>query len=347
MKWLKSLNVFLLGSSLLVSLSLPVSAQNNNHIKMTDQFTLNPGEPGIHLPVRATIHHLNNGATQVFDANNVLLLTTSDANASLLPTPGGLTKANHVYGVPDATVIDHVGNIVKFKKDGRVFLTVIDDNPYIQKARPPSTITWNEYAYNWTGLDTFVAYWTCPSSPASSSTNITNYLFNGIQPPDNSEIIQPVLAWNGLDGPAGWGGAAWYFYSSGSTHTSYTTVSVGNSLEGYLHNIGGYNWDIYFYNLSTSSSRSLTAYNTNISTSPQGGNFIAIALESYNGTADGDLYNADIPGKTRFTNIGALLNGSGVSPSWNNTIVDHPWFHMPDRDVTWSGYSSVNLTTGN
>ena len=114
-----------------------------------------------------------------------------------------------------------------------------------------------------------------------------------------------------------------------------------------MHNVGTTQWDIIFYNLSTSSSRSLSAEDTNISTSPQGGNLIAIVLESYNGSSDGNLYNADMPGTTRFTSIGALLNGSGVNIAWSKNITSQTWFLMTGRNVTSSGYSSVNLTTAN
>lgn len=110
-KWFKSINAALLGCSLLVPFSLPVSAQNINNIKVTNQFTLNDGEPGTRLPVGATVHYLSNGAAKIFDEKNMLLFTTSDTDALSVITPGGRKKADHVFGVPNATMISRVGNI--------------------------------------------------------------------------------------------------------------------------------------------------------------------------------------------------------------------------------------------
>ena len=355
----KALRLFtqgLLILSLSLASSLPVSAQNNNHVKMPDQFTLNPGEPGIHLPLRATIHHLNNGVTRVFDANNVLLLTTIDADASVVTTPAGPMKANRVYGVPNATVINHIGNTVVFEKDGQIILRVIDDNAGAQSHKTvPSTGIWNEYAYELDmQVDTFVAQWKCPSSPPNTSSVITHYIFNGIEPVTNSQIIQPVLGWHDPRSDTGtnWSGAAYHAWDSTCVHGEFVSVSVNDSIIGSLLSTGGSNWDIIFYNSSTATSSTISNRYTGITASSTT-NWISAALESYNGTNDGNLYNADLPGKTQFTSVVAYYNSSWVSLSFQEAITpsntQNPnWFKFdPDnRDVTFTS-TSVNLTTGN
>jgi len=341
-----------MGCTTLLSFSLPVGAEDIDYTKIANGITLNDGENGQKIPWGSTIHHFDNGETEVHNSNNKLILMTSDSDADLVATPGGFMKANHIYGVPSGTIIDHVGNIIKFYKDDQLILTVIDKESDkkendVQKTTSilPNTGGWVECAKD-TGRkpDTFTANWICPSSPPGNLPNIVNFLFTGITTWTGSSIIQPVLQWN-QGGAPGWSGAAWYVYSGGSSHSSYCTVSVGQSLGGSMVNYGTTWWFITFNNYSSGSSVSLYV-NTNIPLDPFIGNVVYVTLESYN-TANGDIYNTDMPGDTTFSNIAIKRNGQQLPVVWYKKMFSDSHFKMTGLDVTWSGNTTVNLLAAN
>ena len=352
-KIIKISMVVLLVSCLLLSFSLPVSAQDNDHIKIVIGFTINEGENGQKIPRGSTIRHLDNGETKVYNSQNLLILNTSDSDADLVATPEGPMKANHVYSVPSGTFVNHIGNIITFYKDDQLILTVIDKEPLknedigtLQTLTIPKTGGWVECAIDtgWKPND-FIAYWHCPSSPPGNLPNIINFLFTGIMPNTGSSIIQPVLQWN-QGGAPGWTGSSWYVWNGGSTHTIFTPVSVGDIIYGemYCNGINNY-WNIQFYDINTAISLNLYV-NTNISVNPLIGNQVFTALESYN-NLNGDIYNSDMPGDTTFSDISITRYGQPLNVQWNKRIYSNSHFKMTGLDVTWSGNTTVTLHTAN
>ncbi|MDD4873497.1 MAG: hypothetical protein PHE15_00745 [Dehalococcoidales bacterium] len=342
----------LLSFCLLAPSSLPVAAQDNGYTTLTESFTINSGEKGQEIPTGAIIQHFDNGETKVYASNNSLILKTSDSYADSITTPDGLMKANHVYGVPSGTFVDHVGNILKFYDGDQLILTVIDKESDNKESKSigtsliiPSTGGWVECAKD-TGRkpDTFAANWVCPSSPPGLQSNIVNFLFTAIETWTGGSIIQPVLQWN-QGGAPGWSGASWYVYNGGSVHTDATPVSVGNNIYGYMHSQGTTTWYISIQNLNTGGYKSLTV-NTNIPVNPLIGNQVFVALESYN-TSNGYIYDTDMPGDTTFSNIAITLNGQQLNVQWYKKMYSDPYFQMTGLDVTWSGNSSVTLHTAN
>jgi hypothetical protein len=346
--------IFVITICLLLSFGLPVGVLGNDHVKITEGFTLVDGENGQRIPIGATIRHFDNGETKVYNSNNSLVLTTSDSDSDMAMTPEGPMKANHIYGVPSGTHVDHMGNTLIFSDDNnKVFLTVID-RPSMKREQIntalntiiPNTGGWNEDAERG-GLkfNLFSAYWDCPSSPPDNHSYISNFLFTGIEPPDGSSIIQPVLQWN-QGGSPGWTGSAWYVYNGGSAHSTFISVSVGDTIYGEMYNNSSNNyWNIEFYDNDTYGSTALYV-NTNIPHDPSAGNRAFVALETYNGN-NGNIDNNDVPGDTTFSSLHLTHSSVEVSFSWTKFINTAPVFQCTNRDVTWTGTSIVNLLTNN
>jgi hypothetical protein len=343
----------LLVFSLLFLCNSSVYAQGNEHTKITTGFSIAGGGNTKNIPLGSTIHHFNNGETQVYDSKNSLILRTSDADADFVSTTEGLMKANHVYSVPSGTYIDHEGNVITFHKDNQLLLTVIDTKSIMDENTTntpnviiPKTGDWVEAGED-TGVkpSDFLAYWNCPSSPPGNSPNVCNFLFTGIEGWTGTSIIQPVLQWNQIQAP-GWTGACVYAWHDGIVYTEYTPVSIGDSIRGEMYYNGANTyWSIIFYDINTSVSLCLYV-NTNISVSPIIGNRVYAALESYN-LLNGNLYDSDMPGTTTFQYISITRFGQPVSVTWHKKIYSNSSFQMTGRDITSPGSSTVTLHTAN
>lgn len=77
-----------------------------------------------------------------------------------------------------------------------------------------------------------------PKGPKKDEDQVI-YWWLGVEPPSASDVLQPVLGWNGFGGPR-WTFASWNCCPAGHTH--YATplnVSTGDNLYGALDSTGG------------------------------------------------------------------------------------------------------------
>ncbi len=123
-------------SGLLSKYSLSSKQVNANekgtedYIQITSGFSVDDEKGGQQIPKGSIIKHFEDDTTEVYDANNSLILKTSNDNSNLVTVPGGMQKANHIYYVPSNTNIVRSDNVHKFYKDNNLILTVIDKKNY-------------------------------------------------------------------------------------------------------------------------------------------------------------------------------------------------------------------------
>jgi hypothetical protein len=84
--------------------------------------------------------------------------------------------------------------------------------------------------------------WKVPDEPNSIGLSILLYLWNGVEPGDNSAVLQPVLQWG--TSPAGggdyWALGLWYVSNSqGAYHTPLQRVVPGDIIVGSLTRVNG------------------------------------------------------------------------------------------------------------
>jgi hypothetical protein len=112
-------------------MELPVSVEtvgqveDEEYVIITAPFTVSD-EDGYRIPQGSVVYHLENGITEVYGPDGELILKAVDYEASLVPTPGGLRRATHVFQVPSGTHISGEGNVQEFRLGGTLILTVVD-----------------------------------------------------------------------------------------------------------------------------------------------------------------------------------------------------------------------------
>jgi len=99
--------------------------QDEEYVIITAPFTVSD-EDGYRIPQGSVVYHLENGITEVYGPDDELILKAIDYEASLVPTPGGLRRATHVFHVPNGTHIYGEGNVQEFYLGDTLILTVVD-----------------------------------------------------------------------------------------------------------------------------------------------------------------------------------------------------------------------------
>jgi hypothetical protein len=327
-----------------VSLSALKPNDVQQEVVIQNGFSITTGDNANVIPVGAIIQHSENGITRVFDSEGKQLLLSKDSDSPKVLTPAGYVSAVNVNQIPDGSYVQENTNGIThvYLNDKRV-LTVISSNKTSQKNVPvPSTNGWVEesFARGIPQLGQFIADWNVPSSPPNKTTGAVDFLFNAIQPSDNSGIVQPVLEYN-HEGTHQWTGAAWYGDSNKQYYRSKPfTTAVGHTIRGTL----GWNtklnrWNIIVQDLNNGGITSNFSTNApNIGTN----NVQAFcALEGWYINNDND-----ISGKTTFTNMRFRdVNLNPVSFSWNKYVSTN--MGLTNLDVTWSGMTPVTLWTKN
>ncbi len=164
------------------------------------------------------------------------------------------------------------------------------------------------------------ATWTVPSAP-SSNIGQTVYLFPGLEPAATGDtILQPVLAWNGLYAPAGWGIYSWNCCRNGNQlHSPAVSVSAGETISGYVWgtNCNGMtsvcnNWQVRASSTANSSTLNTDSYGEPIDWVFGG------VLEAYNLTAC-NQYPAS--SSVTFQNLTVhQVGGATLVPVWSASI---------------------------
>jgi hypothetical protein len=314
---------------------------SQSRIVIQNGFSLTKGNNQTVIPEGAIIQHSAEGITRVFDPNGKQLSISKDIDSPKIPTPKGYISAEKINQIPDGSYVQVNNNgTTNVYLKGKRILTVL--TPVSTSIPIPSTSGYIEdaYASGITQMGQFIADWTVPSSPPNSQTGAINYIFNGIQPADNSGIVQPVLEYN-IGGSHIWTGAPWYVDSNniGYRGTPISTA-VGHSVRGTLGwNTNLNRWNIIFQDLTNGGySSSFSTNAPNIGTN----NVAALcALEGYYINN-----NNDVSGKITFTNMRFRdVNLNPVSFSWSKYT--NPNMGLTNLDVTWSGMTPVTLKTKN
>ena len=82
-----------------------------------------------------------------------------------------------------------------------------------------------------------------PPAPYKKKDQVV-FFFNGIEPSDNSAIIQPVLQWNWGSWSNRWSIASWYYIDDAHAyHSTPVDVNPGDTLDGYMYP-GSNSWNI-------------------------------------------------------------------------------------------------------
>jgi len=130
----------------------------------------------------------------------------------------------------------------------------------------PAWKAWTE-ATSKTAVTSLRGNWMVPQAPSQASSQLL-YLWNGVEPSDNSAVLQPVLQWgpSPAGGGAYWGLASWYVSSThGSYHTSVMQVKTGDKLFGELSNTKGNTW---FVNGGVKGGSKNVSFTRDVSTDP-------------------------------------------------------------------------------
>jgi hypothetical protein len=287
---------------LVLTCAIPAMAQDDGYVKILEPFTVDKSQPGNLVDIGATIHHLANGVTEVYKADKSLKLKALESDASLIPTPNGLMKANRLYRVPNGAEIVTEGNVIKILSEGVLILTILDDT---QKQIAAPAGGWIEKAEDMSvsSLEWWDASWTVPSRPSHNGANDSNYAyyFTGLQ---TDKIIQPVLQWNQAQNHK-WTIQSWDYFANGSAVGPSVDVSEGDPIRGQMsYNSNSSQWTISIWKDGSTSKSSIAISDM--------GN---LNLQAYCALEAGDIeHDDDLPGSCYFKSM--TFKGSGSDITW-------------------------------
>jgi len=303
-------------------------------------FSLSKGDNLTNIPEGSIIQHSADGITRVFDSNGKQLSISNDIDSRKIPTPEGYISADKINQIPNGSFVqvNDNGTTNVYLNDKRI-LTVLSSSD--KKTTIASSGGWVESSQSWgiSQMAQFVADWTVPSSPPDPYTNAYMYIFNGIEPSNGADILQPLLEYN-LAGNHVWTGQAYYVDNGIVYKGPEINTAVGHQIQGTMAwDPAALRWNLIFKDLSTGTSSSELAVSApNIGTTNLGA---FCALEAYLVTD-----NNDISGTTTFTNIQAEnLNLNPISFSWTRQINTN--MGLTNLGVLFNGMTPVTLHTNN
>jgi hypothetical protein len=172
----------------------------------------------------------------------------------LISTPGGFRKPSFVHLVrPNQSVVKRGGvshlmdmataSLVETPAD-----QVAPKDPANQAGGWSTWATWNNQTG--TAISLLSTTWVVPPPPVTQSGQLI-YLFNGLQNPAGSEILQPVLQWgtSGAGGGSFWSIASWHVDSNNQAFcTPSIAVNPGDVLTGIMIQVAVYSDGTRNYN---------------------------------------------------------------------------------------------------
>lgn len=171
---------------------------------------------------------------------------------------------------------------------------------------------WAQYsASSSKAVTSLTSTWNVPVAPISAGGQLL-YYWNGVEPGDESAVLQPVLQWG--SSPAGggdyWAFASWYVSSvHGSFNSKLVNASIGHFIRGKCENLGSSKWRITGTDLQTGA-------NSSFEYTPQDGVYAEAyhVLEAYSVTDCRNQYPS--VGNITFSQIQVEVNGNPVVPTW-------------------------------
>lgn len=308
------------------------------------------------IPSGSTIIHLPDGSTTITGPDGGLVISVKSSEVGLIPTPGAMVRADHVYAVPSGSFVHGASpnTIEIYDVGGKLILTVIDqaEEAGLEAAQTiPSTYSdWIEDAwYGYGSYSHLYGQWTVPAAPVNSwMDDDVVYLFDGIYGPGantwagSTVILQPVVDHNqdGLLPGNPLYGRVWVVSSNNQRVVTYPPigVAVGNVIIGAMtYNTGQHLWVADIRNVNTGKYSVLTT--DLLGTTNQ---FVTAALEGWYLEAD----NKDLFGTTDFVGLDVHdQNGGTIYPSWNKRIWPGATQYFTGLGVVIYDYSHVRLQT--
>jgi len=183
----------------------------------------------------------------------------------------------------------------------------------------PAWKAWTQYQ-NKNKVTRLYGEWTVPSAPPSSVGQIL-YYWNGIEPDDNSAVLQPVLQYGSTPAGGGnyWAIASWYVSDTDAYNTNILDVKPGDKITGNNVQLHNGTWIITGGKKGSSQTVQL------LSNPPsQDYTWAYQVLEAYSVTSCLTQYPKE--GKLVFDNITVDVAGSPVTPTWE-TMTKDPTCH--------------------
>jgi hypothetical protein len=155
-------------------------------------------------------------------------------------TPGGFRRRSFVHLVNNGQLIvkrsgvSHVMDMTSMQLVHPPAEEQAEQNPADQAGGWVTWANWNNQTG--TAISSFATSWVVPPAPAKQSGQLI-YLFNGLQDPAGTEILQPVLQWgsSGAGGGNYWSVASWHVDSKGHAFcTPSIAVNPGDALTGVM-----------------------------------------------------------------------------------------------------------------
>lgn len=192
----------------------------------------------------------------------------------------------------------------------------------------PAWKAWAQYLNN-SKITSLYGKWTVPPAPQKKS-QATLFWWNGIEPADNSAVLQPVLQWgeSAAGGGEYWALASWFVSSShGTIVSNLDNVDTGDVIEGNCTLLQNGTWVI-------TGSVAAKNINTAFSYTPEEDYVYAYeVLEAYDIAECTDYPKV---GVVSFTDIAVQVNGQPVVPTWDPLI---------QKPITCDEHATVNSPT--
>ena len=187
------------------------------------------------------------------NASNSALLKNALARG-LVNTPGGFRRPSFVHvgragqSVVKRGGVSHLMDMATAALSEGPASQVAPKAPADQAGGWSAWATWNNQTG--TSISSFATTWSVPTAPARHDGQLV-YLFNGLQDPAGSEILQPVLQW-GVSGAGGgnfWSIASWHVDGKGQAFcTPAIPVQPGDKLTGVMTQVAVFNDGTRNYN---------------------------------------------------------------------------------------------------
>jgi len=234
------------------------------------------------------------------------------------PIPGGFAHESCINAFDDTHItIDHD------KEDEHLIVTLSNGDriniphcpfPFFRnndRFSPYHGEAWKTYAqYETSGtpVTSLTGQWTVPPQPTQADSQIL-YFWNGIEPTDNSQVLQPVLQWGATPAGGGnyWGIASWYVGSGGVAVSSLIATNTGDVITGTMNILSNGTWEV---RAAVGSHNS-----TLLSVTPNEKDYVYAyeVLEAYTLSSCQDYPPT---GVVAFTEIAVEVGGSPVTPTW-------------------------------